>query len=134
IFFFIKAHLNSDFSEERRKPNSLIYYQDADTDTSLWLTYDKEIDEWTETYLGKNPEKASKYLENTSYSKYGIHFSFAAEASKMAIPEFELILDSDSVMDNLRNIQFTMVPRRKVNRIELYNNEDISFNSLEFNG
>src|SRR5690606_10674252 len=85
-------------------------------------------------YLGKNPAKASKYLENTSYSKYGINFSFAAEAPKMAIPEFELILDSDSVIDNLRNIQFTMVPRRKVNRIELYNNEDISFNSLEFNG
>lgn len=134
VFFFVKAHLSSDFSEERRKPNSLIYYQDVDTDTSLWLTYDKEIDEWTETYLGQNPEKASKYLENISYSKYGINFSFAAEAPKIAIPEFELILENDSLNGNFRNIQFTLVPHRKVNKIELYNNENVSFNSLEFNG
>lgn len=134
VFFFVKAHLNSDFSEERRKPNSLIYYQDADIDTSYWLTYDKEIDEWTEAYLGQNPEKASKYIENTSYSKYGINFSYAAQAPKISIPEFEIILDEDEIIDNLRSIQFTIVPKRKVNKIELYNNDEISFNSLEFNG
>jgi len=134
VFFFIKAHLDSDYSEERRKPNSLIYYRDSDSNASYWLTYDKEIDEWTETYLGANPEQASKYLENTSYSKYGINFSYAAEAPKIDIPEFELILKNDSLIDNLRNIEFTIVPHRKVNRVELYSTQDISFNTLEFNG
>lgn len=134
VFFFVKAHLNSGFSEERRKPNSLMYYQDTDTDTSYWLTYDKQIDEWTEAYLGQNPEKASKYLQNTSYSKYGINFSFATEAPKINIPEFEIILDEDELINNLRSIQFTIVPNRRVNKIELYNNDEISFNSLAFNG
>ena len=133
IFFFVKAHLISDFSEVRRKPNSLIYYQDADIDTSYWLTYDKEIDEWTATFFGQNPEKASNYLDNTSYSKYGINYTYAAQAPKMDIPEFEIILENDSVINNLRNIQFTVVPSRKVNKVELYITEEISLNSLEFN-
>ena len=57
--FFIKAHLTSDFTAERQKPNSLVYYYDADTDATYWVTYDKILDDWTKGYLGENPEEAS---------------------------------------------------------------------------
>src|SRR5690606_12498367 len=68
IFFFIKAHSNSDFSEERKKPNSLIYYKDADGDKNYWLTYDKEIDEWSKQHLGENPETATIDLAEAPYN------------------------------------------------------------------
>ncbi len=134
VFFFIKAHANSDFSEERKKPNSLIYYKDADANKTYWLTYDKEIDEWTQQYLGENPQDASQILDEASYSKYGINFSYAADAPEKNIPDYEIILEEDTLIENLRNVKFTIVPNRKVNKIDVYSEQFISFNSLEFNG
>ncbi len=134
LFFFVTAHLKSGFSDERRRPNSVIYYEDANIQKAYWLTYDKEMDEWTEKYLGENPDNASKYLENVSYSKYGIGYTYAAEAPLKNIPPFRVKLQADSIFNNLRNVQLTIVPNRKVNKIELYSRDTISFVQLEFNG
>lgn len=134
LSFFIVAHTKSDFSVERKKPNSLVYFSDKDSLKNYWLTYDKEIDEWTETYLGENPTEATKYLGEASYSKYGIGYTFATEAPPKSIPDFEIILEEDSIINNLRNIKFTIVPQRSVNKIDLYSINNIGFYSLEFNG
>ena len=133
ILFFGIAHSKSDFSEERRKPNSLVYYKDADADKTYWLTYDKEIDEWTRQYLGENPEDASKILGDVAYNKYGTKFSLANRAPQKTIPNFEVILEADSLVENLRKVMFTIVPKRKVNKIDLYA-ENTEFQSLIFNG
>src|SRR5690606_8103086 len=50
------------------------------------------------------------------------------------IADFEVILDEDSLVENIRNVHFTIVPKRKVNKIDLYSAENTSFKSLEFNG
>lgn len=134
VFFFIKAHSKSDFSPERKKPNSLLYYEDADTGKAFWTTYDKKPDEWTQKYLGENPEDAALHLDAASYSKYGVNFTFATETPLMNISSFEVILEKDSLFDNFRNIQLSIVPKRKVNKIELYSEGDISFSDMKFNG
>ncbi len=134
IFFFIKGHSKSDFSAQRKKPNSLLYYEDADKGKAFWTTYDKNTDEWTQKYLGENPKDAAQYLDPASYSKYGINFTFASEASVKNILPFEVILKKDSVTNNLRYIQLTIVPKRVVNKIELYSVGDISFLDMNFNG
>ncbi len=134
VSFFITAHSKSDFSVERKKPNSLVYYNDVDAGKTFWLTYDKQVDEWTQKYLGENPENATKYLDEAAYSKYGINYTYATAAPQKAIPDFEVILDEDTLVNNLRNIHLTIVPRRHVNKIDLYSTEDVSFHSLAFNG
>ncbi len=134
VFFFITAHSKSDFSDERRKPNSLVYYKDSDTGKTYWLTFDKEIDEWTEQYLGEKPEDASKIIGEASYSKYGRNFSYAAEAPEKNISDFEIILEEDTLVENLRNVKFIIVPKRNVNKIDLYSLKNAAFESLEFNG
>lgn len=133
-FFFIKAHSKSDFSEERKKPNSLVYYKDADTDKTYWLTYDKQLDDWTQQYVGENPETATPALAEAPYNKYGSQYSYWAIAPEKNIPDFEVILEKDTVVENLRNVNFTIVPKRNVNKIDLYSDQFISFDSLEFNG
>lgn len=134
VLFFGIAHSKSDYSEERRKPNSLVYYKDADADKTYWLTYDKEIDEWTQQYLGEKPASASTILGDAAYNKYGSNFSYAADAPEKNIPDFEIILEKDTLIDNLRNVNFIIVPKRRVNKIDLYSVENIHFKSLEFNG
>ena len=133
VFFFIKAHSNSDFSEKRKKPNSLIYFKDADENKTYWLTYDKQLDTWGKKYLGENPETATPALAEAPYSKYGFQYSYFANAPEKNVPDFEIILENDTVIENLRKVKFIIVPKRKVNKIDLYSDET-AFESLEFNG
>jgi hypothetical protein len=134
LVFFISAHLKSDFSETRQKPNSLVYYQNSDTGKSYWVTYDKILDDWTKGYLGDSPEAASKQLQSPPASKYSKGYTFASEAPQKNIPLFETVLKKDTVIGNFRNTIFSIIPQRDVNQIGLYADTEILFHSLSFNG
>ena len=134
IVFFIKAHLTSNFTAERQKPNSLVYYYDADTDETYWATYDKILDDWTKGYLGENPEEASNYISYASGSKYAKGYSFAEEAPAKNIPLFKAVLNSDTIINDIKKRTFTIIPNRNVNQISLYVAEGVEFDFLSFNG
>ena len=134
IVFFIKAHLTSNFTAERQKPNSLVYYYDADTDETYWATYDKILDDWTKGYLGENPEEASNYITYASGSKYAKGYSFAVEAPAKNIPLFKAVLNSDTIINDIKKRTFTIIPNRNVNQISLYVAEGVEFDFLSFNG
>ena len=134
IVFFIKAHLISDFTAERQKPNSLVYYNDADTEANYWATYDHILDDWTKGYLGENPEEASKYISYASGSKYSKGYIFATEAPVKNIPLFEAVLNKDTIINNIKKRTFTIIPKRNVNQISLYGEKGIKFDFLSFNG
>jgi hypothetical protein len=133
VLFFI-ANAKSDFTETRQKPNSLIYYQDADTNKNLWLTFDKVLDPWTQGYLGEIPEEANKYVTSVAGSKYNTGYRFAAEAPAKMIAPFELRLENDTLSQNLRTVTFTIIPKRDVHEIDLYTDVATQFESLTFNG
>lgn len=132
--FFLKAHLTSDFSETRQKPNSLIYYQDKDSNNDYWLTYDTMLDDWTKGYLGENPEKVSTDILSASGSKYNTGYTYAAQAPEKSIPPFKILLKKDSVFNNLKHVTFTIVPERNINQLNLYADTTVRFNTLSFNG
>ncbi len=134
VFFFVKAHIINGFSEDRKSPNSLIYYLDANKDKTYFTTFDKELDLWTKHFFDKKPLDASHYLEDASYSNYGINYTFAAEAPKKDIPSFDIVLKQDTIIDDLRHAEFIIIPKRKVNKIELYNTEGTVFERISFNG
>ncbi|MGY8932551.1 MAG: M20/M25/M40 family metallo-hydrolase [Flavobacteriales bacterium] len=134
IVFFIKAHLTSDFTAERQKPNSLVYYYDADAEANYWATYDHILDDWTKGYLGENPEEASNYISYASGSKYSKGYSFATEAPVKNIPLFEAVLNKDTIINDIKKRTFTIIPKRNVNQISLYVAEDVVFIFLSFNG
>lgn len=134
LFFFIKAHTMNQFSEERKKPNSLVYFADQDAEKAYWTTFDRILDSWTETYLGNSPEKAEKYIEPASYSKYGRDYTFATESKYQNIEKSIIHLKKDGLTEHSRVIQFVIEPQRKINKIELYSEEDNSFSHLKFNG
>jgi uncharacterized membrane protein YdcZ (DUF606 family) len=134
IAFFVKAHITSDFTSKRQKPNSLVYYQDADKGESYWATYDEMRDDWTAGYLGENPEEASKYIGSASGSKYSSGYTYAVKAPQKNIPLFKTELKKDTIINGLKNVTFIIKPQRNVNQISLYSEEDINFTSLSFNG
>ncbi len=132
--FFIKAHLSSNFSPNRQKPNSLVYYHDADNNKNYWATYDHELDDWTKEYLGDSPEPASSYISYTSGSKYAKGYQFANVAPNKNIPIFKTVLHKDTVINQYKEVSFTIFPQRAVNQISLYTADEANFKSLSFNG
>ncbi len=134
FFFLVKAHLSSHFSEERQKPNSLLYYLDTDTQKAYWITYDKELDEWTQQYFGEQQLDPLLYVESPSANKYHIGYSYAAEAPTLEIPIFEALRNYDSIDGHQRKVSFTLVPKRDVDVIRLYADRNTLFNSLSLNG
>lgn len=132
--FLIETMATSDFTEERQKPNSLVYYLDADSGTSYWVTYDQILDSWTRGYLGDNPEEASKYIASAAGSKYNTSYRFAAEAPVKEIPDFEVIPIHDSIMGNEHRVAFTIVPKRATTELFIYADTSYTYNKLSFNG
>lgn len=132
--FFVSAHFKSGFSEERQKPNSLVYYKKSAEGNAYWVTYDNVLDAWTKTYLGDSPEEASKYVGSAAGSKYNTGYTFASPAPQVEIPEFEVRLEQDTVVGNEREVRFTILPNRAVNIIRLYSDQEQKFKELGFNG
>lgn len=131
--FFIKAHLSSGFSDERKKPNSLVYYQNVDQQEAFWLSYDTLLDDWTQGYLGELPEQASNYVESAAGSKYNTGYSYASKAPVKRISNFKAILKKDTVINNIRSVDLTVIPQRKVNLIRFYADKSLVFKSFHCN-
>ena len=103
------------------------YYNNLDTNEAYWVSYDKLLDPWTRSYLGKNPKPASAYIESAAGSKYNTSYSFAAKAPVVAIPEFKLTINKDTVYEGIHEVSFTIIPQRDAHQIRLYTNKDIVF-------
>lgn len=128
---FIKAHFNSDFKLDRPKPNSLIYVMDEDTQTAKWATYDCVLDEWTQNFLGNEPDVVSK--DNKFGSKYGTGFSYTKSAPIKDLETPLVHVYDDTIIGNDRHFKISVMPHRPVDRIELFADSSNVFTSFSVN-
>ena len=134
IGFLIQAHAHSDFTDQRKKPNSLIYYTDHDSNKSFWVTYDRALDDWTRGYLGDDPAPASDNITSAAGSKYNTPYSFATEAPFKDIDAFEIVAEEDTIVDGEHRVAFGIVPKRDVDRVMVYSDTTNTYTYLTFNG
>lgn len=131
--FFIAAHATSDFTEERPKPNSLIYLYDADQDTALWATYDQSLDDWTKAYLTDEPEVFDASNINFD-SKYGTQLSYSKKADLKPLKKPYVDTQKDTIIGDVRHLQVFISPQRPVNTFEFYADASNKFLSFNING
>ena len=134
IGFFIKAHQFSDYTNEKAKPNSLVYILDTDANKANWATYDSYLDEWTKIYLGENPKSATVLNSNKLYSKYGSQYTFMTEAPLKKIPKPTIEFLRDTVKGNQHLYKIKITPNRSVNRYDIFVNNNVQINNLKANG
>jgi hypothetical protein len=130
IMGFFVAHSRSDFTEERQKPNSLVYILDADHQKASWNTYDGMLDDWTKNYLKTKNVSTTKDVMDSKY-KSGFTYTQEAPVKSILMPLIETL--KDTTYHNLRHIDVKITPQRTVNRIEIFRNKTL-FNSLKING
>lgn len=131
--FFLKAHQNADYDKTKPKPNSLVYVLQADSQKAYWATYDANLDEWTKSYLGENPDTATVLNKNKVYSKYNSGYTFMAKAplKNIAKPIIEFV--KDSTVGSKRYLKVIITPQRNVNRYAIFSN-GTSVENLVANG
>lgn len=132
FIFLLTAHLKSSWSEDRPKPNSLVYYQHGPE--AFWVTYDQMLDDWTTPYLGETPEAASKYITSSAGSKYRTGYAYANPTESKQIATATIRMEQDSTRTAATQYRFTIVPERRVNRLQLYGDSTLVFKELAFNG
>lgn len=120
LFFLAKAHLQSNFTEDRPKPSSLLYVQDIDSGESHWATYDRVLHEWNEKYFVPDRISEGTVQATVISSKYNTGFNVLARAENREIPGPEIRVTRDTVIDSQRYLSVTIRPNRPVNRLDLY--------------
>ena len=132
--FFIAAHLQSDFTDERPKPNSLVYYLDTDTNEAIWASYDNILDPWTEKYLTKEPDTNNAITKAMFGSKYNTGFKHSKKANIKPIKLPYVDIQRDTIIGDNRHIKMFISPQRLVNRMDLYAETTNVFSSFNVNG
>ncbi len=128
----ILAHFNSNFSEDRPKPNSIVYMLDADNNSAKWITYDTKLDDWTQHFLGQNPDNINS--NNTISSKYSSGFTYSndTDLKPLVYPTFEVY--KDTIIDDKRHVSIYVESKRPVNRYEVFSSESNNFYTFKING
>lgn len=134
IGFFAKAHYESSYESGKAKSNSLIYVLDADKNKATWVTYDTNLDEWTKTYLGQNPKDAAALSSVSLPSKYNSNFTFTAHAPMKVLSKPNIEFLKDSVVGGNRYLKIRITPNRKVNRYDVFANENLVIQNFKANG
>lgn len=133
LVFFITAHFTSGFNAERPKPNSLVYFQDLQQDTAYWATYDRQLDDWTEIFIDPKTNQTDQ-LHLVPDSKYGTGFEVASPTNPKKIEAALVIIDSDTLIGDYRELALSIYPRRKINRLVMYSKTQIDFIDFSAHG
>jgi hypothetical protein len=130
---FISATTQASYSSERKQPNSIIYVLDANKNEAYWASYNTKVDEFTQQFLGENPNQGS-YDNNITASKYrtGIKLHSKAPMKTLEKPIIQLV--SDTIVGNDRIVDLQIISLRNANKIELLTKIPIQFKSLKVNG
>jgi len=132
IFFFGLATFNSGYSVDKKKPNSLVYIQNNDTETAYWGTYDTNLDGYTKQIFNSNYEEGA-IPSAEGKSKYGTHLTYHKKAENKKIIPSNIKIKLDTIINNERSVEFTITPNRKINKYEFYNKEILKIKNLTVN-
>ncbi|MBA6156134.1 M20/M25/M40 family metallo-hydrolase [Tenacibaculum sp. S7007] len=131
--FFGLATFNSGYSIDKKQPNSLVFVQNSDSNTSYWATYNKTFDSYTNQIFNDSYEE-SNIPFNEGKSKYNTRFSHSKKAENKNLNTSNIIINLDTIIGSKRNLNFTITPTRKIDRYEFQNNTPITMNEFSVNG
>ncbi len=133
ILAFVSAGFTSKYTAEKKEPNSIVYFLDADADKAYWASYNTKIDDFTKQFLGEDPTIGS-FTKEVSVSKYGTGFKLHKETDVigLAAPIVEIV--EDSIINDMRKLHMKITPQRKANRIELISKSNLHFKGFSING
>jgi len=129
IAYLIVSHVNSEFSKDKPKPNSLVYFLDHVSEQAYWNTYDKQLDEWNKPFF-----KDSVSLENAAFqSKYSTSFTKSSEAQLVNFESSYFNISIDSLDNERLKVNLKISPQQNIKRIEIHADKTYDFEEFKVN-
>lgn len=132
IIFFGIATYNSGFSIENKKPNSIVYIENSDDKTAYFGTYNSTLDSYTEQVFNGNFSKGSIQNAETK-SKYNTRFTYHKKTAFKNIVSSEIITEIDTIIGKKRFIELTIIPNRKLNKLEFLTKNKLTLKQFKVN-
>jgi hypothetical protein len=132
VLFFGIATFNAGFDVDNRKPNSLVYVQNLVDSTSYWGTYNTVLDDYVLQKISESPTKGGIISAETK-SKYNTRFTYHKKAINKPIKASDIFINTDTIINNERVLDFTITPNRHINKYELSVTDSLYFNHLMVN-
>ena len=132
LVFFGIATYNSGFSVDHKKPNSLVYVQNSDTETAYFGTYNTTLDGYTKQIF--KGAFITGGIENAeTKSKYNTRFTYAKKTAYKAISSSIITTELDTVIGEKRFIEVTVTPERKINKLEFLTKNPLVLHQFKVN-
>lgn len=129
-FLFLTAHSQSGYTEDRPKPNSLIYMLDVDQKQATWNTYDKTLDAYTKPYFKKDDSNVDSVIFD---SKYNAHYTYTSVALLVNISATAIQVEKNILDNTFTEYNVKISPQREVKRIEVFLDKNVKVESLTAN-
>ena len=123
IVAFISASFQSSYTKDRKKPNGVNYTLNTDTNEAFWSSSDNSLDEFTAQFFGNDIQ-----INDKSYYK------FYKKADVKPIKAPTIVINKDTITNNLRLIEFSIITNRKANKIALSAKNNFTIKNLNING
>ncbi len=132
ILALVSASFSSDYNQERKQPNSILYVLDADKKEAYWASYNTETDAFTNQFFKENPSPNNVFSTPAS-TKYGTNFNILQPTKLINLTQPTIEILKDTVANTSRTISLRITPQRKVNRLELKSKNALHFTSFILN-
>jgi len=132
ILSFIAAYSTSNYTENRKKPNSIFYILDASKNEAFWASYNYKTDDFTKQFLGKTPIKGS-YDDNTLASKYHTNIKLYSKAKIENLAKPTISILKDTLINNNRKVIIEIISNRNANKVELLTKIPLKLKSFIIN-
>lgn len=129
ILSFGSAWFSSSFSEENKRPNSISYGLLKEEGKAFWLSYDQQIDEFTEQFLTNDFQKGGVQIKSAPIGLFA-NASMNLETQTIALPATDMIIVSDTLTKAYREVVIKLSPNRQINKIILHTQHEIEILDL----
>ena len=132
IIFFGIATYNSGFSNDNKRPNSIVYVQNSDNKTAYFGTYNTILDKYTKQVF--NGDFTAGSIENAeTKSKYNTRFNYAKKTKYKAISSSKITTELDTIIGKKRFLEITITPKIKINKLEFLTKTTLTLRQFKVN-
>ncbi|MCF6181697.1 M20/M25/M40 family metallo-hydrolase [Lutibacter sp.] len=132
VLCFVIAYFTSDYSINRKKPNSIFYLLNTSKNKAFWASYNYRTDDFTKQFLGDKPTKGS-YDTNTMASKYHTNIKLYTKAKIENLQKPTISVLMDTIIDNNRKVTLEIFSNRNANKVELLTKTPLKLKSFIIN-
>jgi hypothetical protein len=132
VLFLFKTHLDSGYNLDQKKPNSLIYMMNIDENNASWMSFDKELDAFTEQHLSE--EKLDKEDKIFFKSKFNTSINYQQESELFDLETPTITILEDSIFKYQRHIKILFQSNRKAHKMEMIALKPLRIFSIKING